>query len=487
MRRVVELFRSSCFRPSIVAVIAFSVAGCSAETSRFEGPLSNPFARSTPAETTGSVRSSHPSSRIESRPLPQANALPPPNRPAQVASAGTSGGGRGLGSYQPADVTGSVAPSPRPLPQPVAQAPATAPAHVAPAAQSRGNWDWDGGTAVTVSPGETVDIISSRYGVPSAAIAQANGLHPQAALHPGQRLVIPRYNFSHNNSITTGSVAAQRPAQGAPNAPARPAAAAASNVHVVAPGETLTKIARTYRKSVVEIAKANNIAPHTLVKMGDRITIPGVRATAAPAVATLTPRLPPAAAPAPVAFTQPQAAAPAIAAPRVVPLPQQQQRVVAAEPTPTARVVTPAADNPGKDETGTATAETGGAAGFRWPVRGRVITGFGPKPTGQQNDGINLAVPEGTPVKAAEDGVVAYAGSELKGYGNLVLVRHSNGYVTAYAHASELMVKRGDTIKRGQVIAKSGQTGNVTSPQLHFEIRKGASPVDPMQFLTGAT
>ena len=94
-------------------------------------------------------------------------------------------------------------------------------------------------------------------------------------------------------------------------------------------------------------------------------------------------------------------------------------------------------------------------------------------------------MPEGTPIKAAEDGVVAYAGNELKGYGNLVLVRHANGYVTAYAHASEIMVKRGDSVKRGQVIAKSGQTGNVTSPQLHFEIRKGATPVDPAQYLNG--
>jgi murein DD-endopeptidase MepM/ murein hydrolase activator NlpD len=91
-----------------------------------------------------------------------------------------------------------------------------------------------------------------------------------------------------------------------------------------------------------------------------------------------------------------------------------------------------------------------------------------------------------TPVKAAEDGVVAYAGNELKGYGNLVLVRHANGYVTAYAHASELLVKRGDNIKRGQVIAKSGQSGEVASPQLHFEIRKGSTPVDPLQFLNGA-
>jgi hypothetical protein len=92
-------------------------------------------------------------------------------------------------------------------------------------------------------------------------------------------------------------------------------------------------------------------------------------------------------------------------------------------------------------------------------------------------------VPEGTPIRAAEDGVVAYAGNELKTYGNLVLVRHANGYVTAYAHASEILVKRDDPVKRGQIIAKVGQTGSVTTPQLHFEIRKGSTPVDPAPFL----
>jgi murein DD-endopeptidase MepM/ murein hydrolase activator NlpD len=112
-----------------------------------------------------------------------------------------------------------------------------------------------------------------------------------------------------------------------------------------------------------------------------------------------------------------------------------------------------------------------------------VIAGYGPTTNGQQNDGINIAVPENTPVKAAEDGIVAYAGNELKGYGNLVLVRHLNGYVTAYAHASRLLVKRGDQVKRGQVIAHSGQSGNVEAPQLHFEIRKGSTPLDPTRFL----
>ena len=146
-----------------------------------------------------------------------------------------------------------------------------------------------------------------------------------------------------------------------------------------------------------------------------------------------------------------------------------------------------AKEEPRTTETVVKAAEPSGAMpSFRWPVRGRLIAGFGSKPDGTQNDGINLAVPEGTPIKAADDGVVAYAGNELKGYGNLVLISHANGFVSAYAHASELMVKRGDTVKRGQVIAHAGQTGNVTSPQLHFEIRKGSTPVDPAQYLGGA-
>ena len=118
-----------------------------------------------------------------------------------------------------------------------------------------------------------------------------------------------------------------------------------------------------------------------------------------------------------------------------------------------------------------------------WPVQGRIISSFGSSLNGGRNDGIDLAVPEGTPVAAAEDGVVSYAGNEFGGQGNLVLIRHSNGYSTVYAHAKELLVKRGDQIKRGQVIAHSGQTGNVNAPQLHFEVRRGPTPLDPIRFL----
>jgi hypothetical protein len=123
---------------------------------------------------------------------------------------------------------------------------------------------------------------------------------------------------------------------------------------------------------------------------------------------------------------------------------------------------------------------------FSLPLRGRIITGFGARSSGGQNDGINIAVPEGTPVKAAAGGVVAYAGDELKGYGKLILIRHANNFVTAYAHLAEMTVKKGQTIQSGQVVGQSGQTGNVTSPQLHFELRKGATPVDPLLYFPDA-
>ncbi|WP_310620391.1 peptidoglycan DD-metalloendopeptidase family protein [Flexibacterium corallicola] len=120
---------------------------------------------------------------------------------------------------------------------------------------------------------------------------------------------------------------------------------------------------------------------------------------------------------------------------------------------------------------------------FRWPVRGRIISEFGPKPGGSKNDGINLAVPEGTQVKAVEAGSIVYAGNELKGFGNLILIRHADGWVSAYAHNKDLSVRRGDIVKRGQVIATTGATGSVTQPQLHFELRKDNRPVDPMLHL----
>jgi murein DD-endopeptidase MepM/ murein hydrolase activator NlpD len=254
------------------------------------------------------------------------------------------------------------------------------------------------------------------------------------------------------------------------------------------------KLSRQYNKPVVEIARANNIPPSTLVKAGDRIVIPGLRgqqqAAAKPAAqaqgrsqalaqAPAQPQPKPAAPVLAQAQSKPAAATPATQKVASAPV----SAVPAAQPT-AVNVVTPAAQNPEPPKAKQDV--TAAMPSFRWPVNGRVIQAFGPGSSGQQNDGINISVPEGTAIKAAEDGVVAYAGNELKTYGNLVLIRHSNGYVTAYAHASEIAVKRDEVVKRGQVIAKAGQTGNVSAPQVHFEIRKGSTPVDPAPLLAKA-
>jgi murein DD-endopeptidase MepM/ murein hydrolase activator NlpD len=410
--------------------MGLGAASCSSDSGRFSDYGSNAAPR---GEVTGSIPQG--GNHVEAHPLPHL---------ASNAGDGASGGGRGIGSYQPggSDVTGSLPPQTPPPPA----------------------WSWEGGTPVTVAPGESLETISRRYGVPVAAIMEANSITSPATVHPGQHLVIPhRRGPASALSAPQTRMASNTPTlpSAAPVGPPRTALAPAAGVHVVAPGETLHSIARLYGKPVLVLAKANNIPPDTMVKVGDRITIPG----AGSATAAVSP-----------------AAPPALAAPHgeaVV------GSLATADSPHSARLASPVPSE--GQESAVKTAEPAGSLpSFRWPVRGRVIAGFGPKPNGLQNDGINLAVPEGTPVKAAEDGVVAYAGNELKGYGNLVLVRHSNGFVTAYAHASEILVKRGDAVKRGQVIVKSGQTGSVTSPQLHFEIRKGATPVDPAQYLSGA-
>ena len=439
MSRVVELLRSRLWpRAAMLALIAVGAAACSSETTRFND---NPFGSRSGPEATGSIPQAQaaPGGRVESGPLP-----PQPGAP---AAGGIAGGGRGMASYTPS----AVAKSPAHPGTPVDITGSTA--KPAPS----GSWSWDGGKPITVGAGDTVDSLARRYGVPASAIMTANNLTPPATIQVGQQLVIPRYR-------PAASAAATAPTSAPASTPAarKPVATISSpvghpGVHVVAHGETLSKISRLYGKPVGDIAKANNIAPSAKLSVGDRLVIPGVRVSAAkPNAASATPvaQAKPAAAP-----TEP-------------------------EPVQTASMVTPVADAPGPKDA--VKAADGALPKFRWPANGRVITGFGPSPNGQQNDGINIALPENTPVKAAEDGVVAYAGSELKGYGNLVLVRHSNGYVTAYAHAKELTVKRGDQVKRGQVIARSGQTGNVNAPQLHFEIRKGAAPLDPMPFLNGA-
>ncbi|HYI31697.1 MAG TPA: peptidoglycan DD-metalloendopeptidase family protein [Bradyrhizobium sp.] len=451
MSRVVELLYSRRV-PHVAALtlISFGFAGCSADmqTRLSQNNLSNPFASQ--PETTSSVRTpaverrelpqySRPQTQYQSQPLPPPIAAP---QSYPAAHSGVSGGGRGLSSYAP------------PTQQPLETTATVAPRSVA-AVRAPAQGSLQAGTTIIVGTSDTLETLSRRYNVSSAAILQANGYKGPRALSPGQQLIIPRQ---------TAAVATPAPALAAPAS--KPVVAAASTVHVVNRGDTLLSIARRNNVTAADLSKANGLDSSSKLKLGQKLTVPGAKTAAAQA-----------AQPAAVAAAQP-VAAPATRTAAVTATPPQSARLASA----TAKVEdAPAAEAPVK-----ASEATGALPTFRWPVRGKVITSYGAKTNGKANDGINLAVPEGTPVKAAEDGVVAYSGNELKGYGNLVLVRHSNGYVTAYAHASELLVKRGDTIKRGQIIAKSGQSGEVGSPQLHFEIRKGSSPVDPLQFLNGA-
>ena len=466
MSRFVELLRSrSAPRFAVLALMSVGFSGCSADMSTRLSQNSNPFASE--PQATGSV----PTPAVERRELPQyarpqsqysqnqyqqqyqsQRCRPRSLRLAPIRSppAGVSGGGRGLSSYAPPpahpqlETTGTVAPRSVAAARP-------------PAAS---------GTTIIVGTSDTLDILAKRYNVSSAAILQANGYKGPRALSPGQQLIIP-----HQTAAVAAPALASAPSVAAPVSKPVAAVAAAPSIHVVNHGDTLMSIAHRNHVPVAELARANNLDTSAKLSLGMKLTVPGAKSAAA------APALQPVVAAAPV---QPVATVAPVKMAATVP--PQSARLAQATTNVTEEKPVAAAEAPAVKPSET----TGGLPTFRWPVRGKVITSYGAKTNGKSNDGINLAVPEGTPVKAAEDGVVAYSGNELKGYGNLVLVRHSNGYVTAYAHASELMVKRGDTIKRGQIIAKSGQSGEVGSPQLHFEIRKGSSPVDPLQFLNGA-
>ncbi len=268
-------------------------------------------------------------------------------------------------------------------------------------------------------------------------------------------------------------------------------------------GQTLSGIAHTYHVPMRDVAEANGLSPPYRIQPGRTLIIPGAsqpRVPGAPtSVAALPPTSPQGVAP-PAARIEPPIVAP-LARPPVVsaPLPpptsapsqagEAAAPVASAEPAPPASPAPPApappAVAPEPSASGSA-APVGPRSGtaFLWPVRGRVVAAYGSKTDGTHNDGINIAAPKGAAVQAADAGVVAYTGNELRGYGNLILIKHPNGWISAYAHCDLILVKRGEKVARGQVIARVGATGNVGEPQLHFELRRGNRPVDPGEFLT---
>ncbi len=217
--------------------------------------------------------------------------------------------------------------------------------------------------------------------------------------------------------------------------------------HVVQKGDTLYSVSHQYHTDVYTLAKTNSLKPPFTLTPGQRLRLPSTsNLTTASKNLVISPRIQaqPLAKPTTIAKTAPKINKQAI-------------------PKPPPR----------------------SSSRFAWPLNGKVISRYGTKQKGLRNDGINIAAKRGTAVKAAEHGVVAYSGNELRGFGNMVLVKHSGGWITAYAHTEKLLVKRGQKVKKGQTIASVGSSGGVTTPQLHFEIRKGMNAVDPKRFLGG--
>lgn len=376
------------------------------------------------------------------------NAMPAPQAPsdATVASAGSSSPRMAVSARQ-----GIAAPS------------------------GRGGWSSANATQVTLRQGETIHTLSKRYGVPSKAIMEANGIADARSVSAGQAVMIPTFARAGGEATPSAPQVAEKNTQVASlgSIPANPSAASAperarvsadGGRYTVAAGDTLSAISRRTGASVAAIKRVNGLSSDT-VRIGQSLTIPGLSDSGTTQVAAAKNVDP-------IVTSKSDAT-------------QSETKQVAAYTPPSPEKASDASGSITKIETQeTARApDTTGVKTMRWPVQGRVVSAFGSNDGGKPNDGIDISVPTGTPVKAAENGVVIYSGDGLKELGKTVLVRHSDGYVTVYGHVSELAVKRGETVRRGQQIASSGMSGSAKKPQLHFEVRKNSAPVNPIQYL----
>ena len=210
--------------------------------------------------------------------------------------------------------------------------------------------------------------------------------------------------------------------------------------HRVAAGESLYAVSRRYGVDTNSLVRLNNIRPPYRLKAGQRLRLPS-------------------AGPAPVKMTKSRG--------RVTPAPYRKSAKI--KPPTRAELAHPPARSSKR---------------FLWPVRGRIVIGYGPRGKGRHNDGINILARKGTPVRAVENGIVAYSGNELRGFGNLLLIRHAGGWTSAYAHNQVLLVRAGDRVRRGQIISKVGKSGSVRRPQLHFELRRGKRAVNPVRYMS---
>ncbi len=444
------------------AAVALCVAGCSSTMSRFDFPSFNL------TDTASDDGAADPNST---------SSLPVP--PEFVYAGGGAEGHVARATLPPPDYTPRPASySPVPPPDRTRIRRATYAGGIAPHGESALRDDKPvAGRHIKVGKGDTLSVLSRRYGVPVETIMSANDLS-DGRLHIGQELVIPGAKAAQTAAAAAPSEKTYKVQKGdTPHGIADKLGVSekaliarnklrAGNLQI---GQVLIVPAKGAQDIAAKDAKPkdSDTEPQVHVVKTTTITAPGATPQGASAQGTS------------LAEEEATQANPAKTKAKAEQKPKPANGEVAASPEITGEGGTRVASN---DQLPTPEPMSGNS--FRWPVKGRVIWEFGAKPDGGHNDGIDIAVPQGTSVMAAENGVVAYAGNELKGYGNLVLIRHANNWVSAYAHNETILVKRGDKVRRGQVIAKAGATGTVSQPQVHFELRKGSRPVDPTKYMT---
>ena len=462
----------------VAGMAAVLLAGCSDSVDRFAESYNNPSDRD--PVYTASIKKPKlraPSAAYQAPQLPETDTIvqsPVVQSPVAHAAIAKSAGADYADSYAktyrqaPAVAAAQLPTAPKyKQPKLAYNAPAeTAPAYKAPSLEDKAQpadsekspaikpFKKKRGPKITVAEGMSLYDIAKANKMTVKQLADANGLQAPYTVAPGTELVVPGVKVAVLPKVAVAKLAAP-----AAEDTAQVDALISGKQHVVAKGDTLFTLGRKYNVSAFAIADANGLPHNKSLALGRKIKIP-VKANDN------------------VALAPAKENGKADFADKSAKSGKSVEKVDVAEAKTPAEPAAP---------TKSAAAPSDAQLALRWPVRGRVISAYGSKPNGMKNEGINIMAPEGTSIQAADAGVVAYAGNELKGYGNLVLIRHAGGYVTAYAHASSLMVKKGDTVKRGDVVAKVGQTGSVQSPQLHFEVRKGATALDPASFLNAAT
>jgi murein DD-endopeptidase MepM/ murein hydrolase activator NlpD len=281
------------------------------------------------------------------------------------------------------------------------------------------------GVIIQVKSGDTLYAISKKHNVTLRDLIEGNDLQPPFEIFIGQKLKLKK-------PIT----------------------------HTILAGDTVFSLSLRYGVDMRTLVSINSLRPPYQVKPGDEIMIPGRERSEKDFEYNVK--------------TIKSSSAKSVPFPRWRPSRKKLINQPANETFPVSNV---------RKRNSLPSPEARSSGRFLWPAKGRIISNFGPRLGGLHNDGINIAAPLGTPIFAAENGVVAYVGNGLKGFGNLILLKHAEGWTTAYAHTDKTLVKRGTHVKRGEKIGTVGKTGGVSKPQLHFEVRKGARAIDPKKEL----